>query len=121
MIGELKGKFDRQDGVAAYLQPLRRHVAAVAGKADDRRRGQQAGEAEDDDVEPGRRPVVVAERFRQVGEQPDLDLVDQLEESPGGERDEDADRRRHHQQWDQASRHGPTIWARRGSEITCFG
>jgi hypothetical protein len=38
--------------------------------------------------------MVVAEFFRQVGEEPDLDLVDQLEEAPRRERDDDADRGR---------------------------
>jgi hypothetical protein len=57
--------------------------------------------------------VVVAEFFRQVGEEADLDLVNQLEEPPGGERDDDADHRREDQQWDQAPRHAATVlvWA----------
>ena len=69
-------------------------------------RDQQPGDPEDDDVEPGGRAVVVAEFFRQVGEEADLDLVDQLEEAPGGERDDDADRRRQGQQHEEGFRRG---------------
>jgi hypothetical protein len=76
-------------------------VAALARQARDREGDHQPGEAEDDDVEPGRRAVVVAERFRQVGEGPDLELMDQLEEAPRGQRDDEADDPREDEQDEQ--------------------
>jgi hypothetical protein len=72
-------------------------VPAFARQADDREGGDQPGQTENDDVIPGR-DAAVAEVVGQVGEDQGLELVDQLEEGPGRQRDADADDRRQRQQ-----------------------
>jgi len=76
-------------------------VAATAGQSHDRERGHDAGDRHDRKGPPLGR-LVVTEVLRQVGVHADLDLVDQLQEAPRGERRHDTDQRRQHEQHDEA-------------------
>ena len=87
---------------AAHLQPVGRHVPAVAGQLHDRERDREPREHQHRDRPPGGHGVE-PERVGQVAEHRELDLVDQLEEPPRGERHEETDHRREHEQHDEVA------------------
>ena len=92
----------------ARVQAVRRHVSAVAGQARDR-----DGHHETGDGEHGQRPP----RRGAVVEHRDLDLVDELEEPPRGERRDDAHDAREHEQHGEA----PAADERGGVRRGCGG
>ena len=87
---------------AAHLQPVGRHVPAVAGQLHDRERHREPREHEHRD-RPPRRHGVESERVGQVAEHRELDLVDELEEPPRGERHEETDHRGEHEHHDEVA------------------
>ena len=84
-----------------HLETVRGDVATVPGKAHDGERDGEAGE-EEHGKRPPPRNTVEPEVARQIVEHADLDLVDQLEESPRRERHDDADDRGEHEDHDEA-------------------
>ena len=78
------GKVDGLGGRG--LEALGGDVSAVAGQAGDREGCDHACDREHREIPPERRPVVIADVVRDVGEHPLLDVEDQLEEAPRGQR-----------------------------------
>ena len=91
MLGTMFGS------VLPMWRPSRGEVTSVAGKAHDRERHRQPGEAQHrQEPPPGRSGE--AQPFGKVREHADLDLVDEPQEPPRGERHHDTDDRREHEQ-----------------------
>jgi hypothetical protein len=72
-------------------------VAAAPRKARDRERREQTGERHPRQRPPNRR-TPVSDIARKILEHPDLDRMDKLEETPGRDRNDQADEGREHEQ-----------------------